>query len=418
MTELRREITRGQGIALMVTTLLGTGAFAVPALAAAAAGYFSLWSWLTLMVLMMPIAMCFAWLGTRYPHAGGTAHWVELAFGRRAGKATAWVWLFVIPIGLPVAAEIAVSYFIALTGFDGPRWVAMVAIILLVLGINLLAARTSGGLQTAIAISIAATLVALLVASGIDASEWMPPPPAIGDALPMVEAAALILWCFVGVEAIAHLGGELRDPERDFRWVIGGGLLLTGLAYYATAVMVLHHHAYGDDARNARSIAEIAAALWGPNGERVIGGVAFLACLASMNLYVFSFSRLVYSLAAKGELPPSLTRLNRAGVPTNAVGVVALLFAIGVGIAQFGGLSLSMMVGASDAIFVAVYLLAVLAATRLLVGHRRAVAVLATAIAVVMMLSMGFHVWYLALLSPVLWWLAQPRRASADSPRA
>lgn len=55
MSRLNQELGLIQGIALLSTSLLGTGIFVVPALAATAAGPVSLWAWLILIALILPI---------------------------------------------------------------------------------------------------------------------------------------------------------------------------------------------------------------------------------------------------------------------------------------------------------------------------------------------------------------------------
>ena len=71
MSRLNKELGLLQGIALLSTSLLGTGIFVVPALAATAAGAASLWAWMILIALVLPVAFTFAQLGKRFPHAGG-----------------------------------------------------------------------------------------------------------------------------------------------------------------------------------------------------------------------------------------------------------------------------------------------------------------------------------------------------------
>ena len=60
MSRLNKELGLLQGIALLSTSLLGTGIFVVPALAATAAGSASLWAWLILIALVLPVAFTFA----------------------------------------------------------------------------------------------------------------------------------------------------------------------------------------------------------------------------------------------------------------------------------------------------------------------------------------------------------------------
>ncbi len=57
MSELKQEITLLSGIGQLSTTLMGTGLFMIPAIAASIAGQYSLWAWLFLFVLICPVAL-------------------------------------------------------------------------------------------------------------------------------------------------------------------------------------------------------------------------------------------------------------------------------------------------------------------------------------------------------------------------
>lgn len=114
MSRLQKELGLLQGIGLLATSLLGTGIFVVPATAAAMAGRSSLWAWLLLILLVLPIAFTFARLGRRYPHAGGAPHLIGLAFGPGAERFSAFLFLAVLPVGLPAALNIASGFWHAL----------------------------------------------------------------------------------------------------------------------------------------------------------------------------------------------------------------------------------------------------------------------------------------------------------------
>ena len=90
MSGLKKDLGLWQGMGLLATSLLGTGIFVVPATAASLAGGASLWAWVLLIVLVLPIAFTFARLGRRYPHAGGAPHLIGLAFGNGAERFSAF----------------------------------------------------------------------------------------------------------------------------------------------------------------------------------------------------------------------------------------------------------------------------------------------------------------------------------------
>ena len=114
MPRLKKELGLWQGIGLLATSLLGTGIFVVPATSAALAGPASVWIWLLLIALVLPIAFTFARLGRRYPHAGGAPHLIGLAFGPGAERFSAFLFLAVLPVGLPAALNIAAGFWHAL----------------------------------------------------------------------------------------------------------------------------------------------------------------------------------------------------------------------------------------------------------------------------------------------------------------
>ena len=55
MSGLKQELGLAQGVGLLSTSLLGTGVFAVPALAALVAGDNSLWAWPALILSLIHI---------------------------------------------------------------------------------------------------------------------------------------------------------------------------------------------------------------------------------------------------------------------------------------------------------------------------------------------------------------------------
>ena len=123
MSRLNKELGLLQGIALLSTSLLGTGIFVVPALAATAAGEASLWAWMLLIALVLPVAFTCAQLGRHFPHAGGAPHLIGRAFGARMERLSALLFLAVLPVGLPAALNIASGFWQAL--FDLSRGQAL-----------------------------------------------------------------------------------------------------------------------------------------------------------------------------------------------------------------------------------------------------------------------------------------------------
>jgi len=107
---LHRVITLRHAVALYVSSLLGSGIFIIPGLAARIAGPASILSWIILSVASYPFAYTFAKLSARRPESGGIYVFAREGLGVGASAATAWLFLAWAVLGAPAATVAAASY--------------------------------------------------------------------------------------------------------------------------------------------------------------------------------------------------------------------------------------------------------------------------------------------------------------------
>ncbi len=403
MSRLNQELGLLQGVGLLSTSLLGTGIFVVPALAATAAGPASLWAWLLLIALVLPVAFTFAQLGRRFPHAGGAPHLIGRAFGARLERITALLFLAVLPVGLPAALHIATGFWQALLPLGE---VQALVIQLATLGAMLLLgqrpARASGLVQGLIAVAILLTVGLVWWAGDLPRSTQPLLPPLAGDWSRIPAALGVMFWCFVGIEAFTHLGEEFHRPQRDFPLALLLGVLLAGGVYWACSVAVLSFDAYGDAQRNATSLPWLLERLLGEPARILVAVVGYLACFASMNVYVQGFARLIWSLADEGKLPAPLARRNRHGVPGRALLLVVLACALSALLAAGLQLSVDELIRYANGNFVLVYLLSMAAGVVLLRGAWRWIAVVSSLLCAAVLVMLGQDALYALGLLAVL----------------
>lgn len=404
MSRLNKELGLLQGVGLLSTSLLGTGVFVIPALAATAAGEISLWAWLLLIMLILPMAFTFAQLGRHYPHAGGAPHLIGRAFGAPMERTSAWLFLAVIPVGLPAALNIASGFWHALFALSD---LAVLAIQLATLGIILLLgqrpARTSGSVQIVIALAIVATIALIWFKGDLPHAEQPLLPPLAGNWQLLPVALGVMFWCFVGIEAFTHLGEEFRNPQRDFPLALVLGVLLAGLVYWACSVAVLSFHAYGDERTDAASLPLMLDVLLGDQARWLSASIGYLACFASMNVYIQGFSRLIWSLADEGKLPRALAVRNANGVPARALLLVVLSCAVSATLIWALALPLDQLIRYANGNFIVIYLLSMAAGWLLLRGVWRWLAGLSTLLCLGLLLTLGLDALYaICLLAGLL----------------
>ena len=188
----------------------------MPALAVQAAGAASIVAWAVLLVLSAPLAVTFAALGVRHPVAGGVSAYVREGLGDGAAAVTGGWFLAAVVLGAPAVSLIGGYYVADLTGSGTPVAAAVgLAMFAAVLAANLFGIRASSGFQLVLS-SVLIVVVALAVAVALPSragDNWTPFAPhgwwAVGT------AANILVWLFVGWEAVAQLAGEFRRPEVD-----------------------------------------------------------------------------------------------------------------------------------------------------------------------------------------------------------
>ena len=397
-------------LVMLATSLLGSSVFVVPVLGVQLAGQASLVSWLLLIAFMLPMAMVFGRLGRAYPHAGGVSHWASRAFGTRLEWVSALLLVGVIPVGLPAAlllTMVFVNYAFALDG--SASLLAQLAVLGAVYGLNRAGLRASAWVQTLIIVATLGFIAVLAWRAPISLGALVPvATPA--DLSAIAAAAGLMLWCFLGLEIVANLAEEFRNPSRDIPLSVIGGVTLAGAVYYLCASTVL---AAGFDSVPTDALLVIAADRLGPVGVYLLALFGFLACFASLNTYINGFSRQLWSLADEGKLPAWLAT-RHAGVPTVALNCVIGVCALSTLVFHVGWLDLSQLIRLANSHFVLIYGVAMASAVVLLNGAGRVIAWAGALACLLGFLTLGWAAVYGVAVFAGLWWVApQSNKASS-----
>jgi len=400
-----------RGAALYVGALIGPGILLVPALAAQAAGAASIVAWAALLVLSAPLAITFAALGVRQPVSGGVAAYVREGFGDTAAAITGGWFLTAVCLGAPAVALIGGYYVADLTGSGTPvAAVVGLAMFGTVLTANAFGLRVSSGFQLGLS-SVLIVVMAIAVGVALPSRgghNWEPFAPhgwwAVGT------AANILVWLFIGWEAVAQMAGDFKTPNRDLPRAMALAFALVTVLYIGLAVATIGVSA-GTGSRVP--LADLIAVGFGNAGRDATAVLAVALTMGTMNVYLGGSAKLAAALAADGALPSWLARDAERTVPRRPL---VLIGAIGIALlgALLAGLSSTDdLVRATAACFIAVYVLAILSALRILAGRIR----IAAAAALVLTLGLAvFSGGFLLVpaLSAVVAYLLQRALARRD----
>ena len=264
-------------------------------------------------------------------------------------------------------------YVAALTG-SGTGMASLVGlgIFFVVLCGNALGLRISARLQlvTAVALTLLITVAVVSALSVRGLAHWTPFAP--HGWLAVGTATNILIWLFVGWEAVAHLAGDFRDPRGQLPRAMALAYGVVTILYAGLAVATI---AVDANSRSKVPLADLMSVGLGHAGRNATSVLAVALTMATMNVYIASAAKLAAALATTGGLPSWLAGGEQRSIPRRPLVVIAaigalLLLGIAGGLASTGELF-----RATSACFVAVYVAATISAVRILRGRARPAAV-------------------------------------------
>ena len=319
---------------LVVNGLIGAGIFGLPSGAAALAGEYSVLVYAFCALLILPIILCFAELGSYFRGTGGPIRYGTLAFGPFIGFQGGWLYYLARLISFSANTVLltdSIAYFIEGAGTGTGRIISLAVICTGLSVINVLGSVESIRSMTLFTVIKFAVLILLplggfiLLGSEVIPSFDSPIPPS-GD---LGAAALLLIYAFVGFEGAVVPAGEAKRPERDMPL----GLLL-GLAVVAVLYMLIQlvsQAAVPDLANSKTPLLDVSASLFGSTGAILLMVGVAASVLANLVSSMFSATRVTYALSLEKSLPRWFGEVHsRYLTPANSVvffGVAAFLLA-------------------------------------------------------------------------------------------
>jgi APA family basic amino acid/polyamine antiporter len=331
---LRREIGRIGVATIAMNGVVGSGIFALPAVAIAQAGYFSPWLFILCGVLILTVALSLARAASFFDTTGGPIVYTTHAFGRFVGFQTGLLIYVSRVAAIAASANLIVSYAVPFwaplsSGF--PRTIAISSYIALATVLN--AAGVRAGMTAVYAISILKLVpLLLLILVGLPEVEWGLVTSADGlEPEPLGRTMLVLLYAFIGFEFSLINAGETRNARSEIPRALVTTVVAIAICY---ALIQLVAVSVGPDLGNSdRPLVDLASRLMGPLGALALGlGVIFSIGGGSLTS-LLTAPRLTFALSRDGTLPAWFGVVNdRTNVPVNSIlfcGAFSMVLALG-----------------------------------------------------------------------------------------
>ncbi|MFC5722369.1 amino acid permease [Streptomyces gamaensis] len=311
--------------------VIGAGLFVGSGAGIAVAGPGIMLSYLFAGGLAMLVMRMLGEMSAAAPASGSFSVHAERALGRWAGFSAGWLYWFLLVVVLAVeatgAATIANGWLPAV-----PQW-AWVAVFMTVFTVsNLTAVRNFGEFEFWLASLKVGAIVLFLGLGTLAITGVLPDTAPVGLAnltghggfLPngwagVINGILAVVFTFGGLEVVTIAAAESDDPARSVSRAVRTSVWRILFFYIASMLVIVTLLPWNAVRPGESPYVAVLDAIGVPAAGQIMNVVVFVALLSALNANLYSASRMVHSLAERGEAPRGLLRVSPGGVPRRAV---------------------------------------------------------------------------------------------------
>ncbi|ENV07677.1 aromatic amino acid transporter AroP [Acinetobacter gyllenbergii] len=270
------------------------------------------------------------------PVSGSFSHFAYKYWGSFAGFMSGWNY-WVLNVLVCMAELTAIGLYIQYWWPEIPTWVSALAFFILINGINLLHVKFFGEMEFWFSIIKILAILAMigfgsyLLATGTAGPQagisnlW-----ALGGFFPfgvegLVMAMAVIIFAFGGIELFGITAAEARDPDKTLPKAVNQIIYRILIFYIATLFILFALFPWNQMAQGGSPFVMVFASLDSQGVATMLNFVILTAAVSVYNGTSYCSSRMLLGLAQQGNAPKFLKKINKRGIPTNAVYVSAFV---------------------------------------------------------------------------------------------
>jgi L-asparagine transporter-like permease len=366
---LKRELSARLLGMIAIGQSIGTGLFLGSGIAVQLAGPGVILSYIIGAFITFLVMLALSEMTAAHPMAGSFGAYAEHYLGPWAGWVTRYTYCTaqIIAIGSQI---VAVAIYCRFWFPDLPAWVWIVGFSILLIGINILNVGNFGEFEYWFSL-IKVLAICLLLVFGFFLFTGIGVPrqsleayTAHGGFMPrglagVWAAVTMAVFSFYGLEAAAVSSGEAKDPQRSVPQALRSIMIRLAIFYIGSMTILVGVVPWNQTGIHESPFVLVYQKIGIPGAAGLMNFVVLTAALTSINVNLYTASRMLFSLSRSGQAPAVFGKLSRQGVPRSAVlvsgaglvvaAVVYQLFADSafvymLGIALFGGIFCWLMI--------------------------------------------------------------------------
>ncbi|WP_328386832.1 amino acid permease [Streptomyces sp. NBC_00400] len=305
--------------------VIGAGLFVGSGAGIAVAGPGIVLSYLIAGALAMLVMRMLGEMSAAMPASGAFSVHAERALGRWAGFSVGWLYWFLLVVVLAVeatgAAQIANGWVPAV-----PQWGWVLLFMIVFTVANLAAVKNFGEFEFWFATLKVTAIVLFLALSLLAVFGVLPDTEPVGLAnltghggfLPhgwsgVVSGVLAVVFAFGGLEVVTIAAAESDDPARAVGRAVRSAVWRILFFYVGSMLVIVTLLPWSSMQPGKSPYVAVLDSIGVPGAGQIMNIVVFVALLSALNANLYGSSRMIFSLAERGEAPRALLKVSGGG---------------------------------------------------------------------------------------------------------
>ena len=368
-SNLKRELTSRQVQMIALGGTIGVGLFLGSSSTIAWTGPSVILAYMFAGAFIFLIMRALGEMVYTHPHTGSYAKfandYIHPAAGFMTASSNIFNWVIV-----GMSEVIAVGAYMRFWWPDLPTWIPGVVVIVILTLANLASVKMFGELEFWFASVKVITIILMIIAGlglilfgfGNDGTPigfsnlWSHGGFFTNGFSGFFFALSIVFASYIGVELIGVTAGETKDPETNITRAINGVIWRILIFYVGAIFIIVTVYPWDQLADIGSPFVATFAKVGITAAAAIINVVVITAAMSGCNSGIFSSSRMIYTLAEKGQMPSLFLKVNKNGIPLYTV----LAVSAGIFVGVILDIVLPLFLGKDTNIFVYVYSASVL----------------------------------------------------------
>jgi fructoselysine transporter len=337
---LKREISLLQASSINMIDMVGIGPFvAMPMVMGIMGSHLFLVAWIFGAFVAFVDGFIWSELGAAYPLAGGSYHFLKKMYGSKGGQLMSFLFVWQTCLQAPLVVASGAIGFAQYFGYLWPLngWQQKIVSGVVVLCIVALLYRNMkaiGNISVGLWIGVVITLLWIII-SGFTYGQVsytffkLPETPifSMGFMVLVGQASVKTIYSYLGYYNVCHLGGEIKNPQRNIPASIFISIAGITALYLLMNVSMVKVIPWQEASSSKFIVSQFIEKIYGSKAATIATVLVLWIAFASLFAVMLGYSRVPYAAAVDGVFFKPFAKLH----PTKHFPYVSLLFIGGLG---------------------------------------------------------------------------------------